>query len=60
MIARGRMTATAGQSPRQIGRLAAEQAYRFLAGEPVQKEIRLPTRLWTSGNIDESNREGWD
>ena len=26
MIARGRMTATAGQSPRQLGRLAAEQA----------------------------------
>lgn len=60
MIARGRMTATAGQSPRQIGRLAAEQAYRLLAGETVQKEIRLPTQLWTRDNIDESNREGWD
>ena len=59
MIAQGHMTATAGQSPRQIGRRAAEQAYRILAGETVPALIRLPTHLLTRENVH-SSLEGWD
>ena len=59
MIAQGHMVATAGQSPRQIGRRAAEQAYRILAGETISRLIRLPTHLITRENVHGS-LEGWD
>ena len=59
MIAQGHMAATAGQSPRQIGRRAAEQAYRILAGEQVERIIRLPTHLITQENVH-NGLEGWD
>ena len=51
LILAGRMTATAAQSPRRIGRLAAQQAYRLLDGEPVDRLIQLPTHLWTQENL---------
>jgi len=60
MIARGFMQATAGQSPRQIGRLAAQTAYRLLAGEQTETIIKLPTRLITRENVASSNQDGWD
>ena len=53
------MTATAVQSPRSIGRMAAEQAYRILAGEGAE-DIALPTRLLTAENVDENDGGGWD
>lgn len=60
MIFSRRMTATAGQSPRQIGRLAADQAYKILAGEPVEKIIKLPTKLLSAENISAADLESWD
>ena len=60
MILAGSLTATAGQSPRQIGRLAAEQAYRILSGEKAETLIKLPTRLLTKETIDRNNSQGWD
>ena len=59
MIAGGHMMATAGQSPRALGRNAAEQAYKILAGEQVPKLIRLPTQLITKENLGTDMR-GWD
>lgn len=59
MIANGHMMATAGQSPRALGRNAAEQAYKILAGEQVPKLMRLPTQLITKENLGTSLR-GWD
>ena len=53
------MTATVVQSPRRIGRLAAEQAYRILAGEAAE-DIALPTRLLTLENVEENDGGGWD
>ena len=53
------MTATAVQSPRNIGRMAAEQAYRILAGEGAA-DVTLPTRLLTVENVDENDGGGWD
>ena len=52
MIFHHRMTATAEQSPKKIGQLAAESAYKIFAGEPVEKLIKLPTKLLTAENID--------
>lgn len=59
MISQGHMMATAGQSPRAIGRKAVEQAYRLLAGEQVPKNFLLPTRLLTRDNLG-SDLGGWD
>ncbi len=54
------MTATAGQSPRRIGRLAAQQAYRLLDGEDVEQLIQLPPHLWTRANLSPSQTKEWD
>ena len=59
MIAQGHMMATAGQSPRQIGRQAAESAYKLLAGKDLSKLTMLPTKLLTKENVWQ-NMEGWD
>lgn len=60
MILQKRMTATAAQSPRSIGKLAAERAYRILNGETVEHLIQLPTKLISEENISGVNIEGWD
>ena len=60
MIYSHRMTATAGQSPKRIGRIAADRAYKIFNGEAVEKLIQLPTKLLSSENIDVNNIEGWD
>ena len=60
MIFSRRMTATAGQSPRQIGKLAANRAYKILAGESVEKIIKLPTKLLSAENISATDLESWD
>lgn len=60
MIFSRRMTATAGQSPRQIGKLAADSAYKIFSGEPVEKIIELPTRLLSAENISAADLDSWD
>lgn len=60
MILQGHMTATAAQSPRLIGRIAAEKAYEILSGTNQERMIKLPTRLLTRDNISRENVEGWD
>ena len=60
MIFSRRMTATAGQSPRQIGKIAADRAYKVLAGEQVEKIIKLPTKLLSAENISAADLESWD
>lgn len=45
LIRAGKMTATAAQSPVEIGRIAAGEAYKYLAGEPVEHDIKVPVKL---------------
>ena len=59
LIRTGWLTATAVQSPRRIGRMAAEEAYRILTGEAAES-IALPTYLLTIENVDEQGGGGWD
>lgn len=59
LIAEGRMTATAAQSPVGIGRAAAEVAYRILAGEQVDREVLVPVSLIDSSNVAAYGVEGW-
>lgn len=60
MILAGRMTATAAQSPRKIGKLAAQLAYQLMNGERIEPFIQLPTNLISAENIDTVNIESWD
>ena len=60
MIFSRRMTATAGQSPRQIGKLAAIYAYKIFDNEPVEKIIKLPTHLLSAENISAADLDSWD
>ena len=60
MILSQRMTATAGQSPRKIGRIAADRAYKIFDGKPVEKIIKLPTKLISSENISATDVDGWE
>ncbi|HBG11940.1 MAG TPA: sugar ABC transporter substrate-binding protein, partial [Clostridium sp.] len=55
----GYVTGTSAQSPKSIGRVAAETAYRYLAGEPVDKYISLPSTLITKDNLDSYEIDGW-
>lgn len=55
----GYVTGTSAQSPRSIGRVAAETAYRYLAGEPVEKYISLPSTLITRDNLSEYEIDAW-
>ena len=60
MIYSRRMAATAGQSPRKIGKIAADIAYKIFDGEQVEKLIKLPTKLISSENIQIYDLKGWD
>ncbi len=55
----GYVTGTSAQSPKSIGRVAAETAYQYLAGEPVEKYISLPSTLITKDNLDNYEIDGW-
>ena len=53
------MAATAAQFPREIGRQAAEAAYRILEGEPVEPVVRIKTELITRENLEQYGSDGW-
>ncbi|MDR7811809.1 sugar ABC transporter substrate-binding protein [Lacrimispora sp.] len=55
----GYVTGTSAQSPKSIGRVAAETAYQYLAGEPVEKYISLPSTLITKDNLENYEIDGW-
>lgn len=55
----GYVTGTSAQSPRDIGKVAAETAYRYLDGEQVDQYISLPSTFITKDNLDEFEIDGW-
>jgi ribose transport system substrate-binding protein len=52
-IQAGKLHSTSAQFPKEIGRVAAQKAYEHLAGQAVEKEIKIPVRLITKENADE-------
>jgi ABC-type sugar transport system substrate-binding protein len=52
-IQAGKLHSTSAQSPKEIGRVAAQKAYEHLAGKPVEKDIKIPVKLITKENADE-------
>jgi len=58
-IRRGWVTGTAAQFPAEHGRLAAQSAFDYLAGKPVQASYEVPVGLVTVENADEMSRRIW-
>jgi ribose transport system substrate-binding protein len=58
-IKEGEMVATGAQSPVNIALQSVEVAYKILAGETVEKEIKVPTFLIDASNVDQFGTEGW-
>jgi ribose transport system substrate-binding protein len=56
----GKMTATAVQSPLNIGRTAARAAYAILVGEETEKKILVPVTLLDGTNVDRFGLDGWE
>jgi ribose transport system substrate-binding protein len=59
MIKEGKITATAAQSPNGIGKTAANNMYKLLAGEKIEKTILVPVFLIDKTNVDKYGTTGW-
>lgn len=59
MVKEGKITGTAAQSPKGIGKTAADTIYKILNGEKVEKLILVPVTLITKDNVDQFGVDGW-
>lgn len=59
VIKSGELVMTSAQSPATIGKTGAESAYKVLAGETVEKDIRVPTSKIDASNVDKYGVDGW-
>jgi multiple sugar transport system substrate-binding protein len=59
MVKEGKITATAAQSPKTLGRMAAEAAYKYLAGEKIERNIKCPIELIDRNNVDKFGIDYW-
>lgn len=59
LIKGGQMAGTAAQSPKTIGQLSIEAAYKLLAGEEVEANVSVPTFMINADNVDEYGTDGW-
>ncbi|QEN08369.1 sugar ABC transporter substrate-binding protein [Oceanispirochaeta crateris] len=60
MVRNGKMMGTVAQSPLKMGKLAVEQAERYLDHQTVEKEIIIPVTLINSGNIRQFAFNSWN
>ncbi len=56
-IRAGKLHSTSAQFPKEIGKAAAEHAYKHLNGEEVPKDVVIPVELVTAENADEFLKE---
>lgn len=59
LVKRGLFETTVAQFPAAIGAMAAELAYIYLDGEPIEKKILIPVVLIDQANVDEFGIVGW-
>ncbi|NLL37506.1 MAG: sugar ABC transporter substrate-binding protein [Fretibacterium sp.] len=59
LIAAGKMTGTAAQSPNSIGSETIKAAYTILEREEVKKNIVIPTFLIDKDNVNRYGTDGW-
>lgn len=53
LIKEGQIEASTAQAPIEMGMTAAETAYTYLEGNPIEKYITIPVVLLTEDNIDD-------
>lgn len=58
-IEEGGMAGTGAQSPINIGKQCVEAANKIMAGEKVDKEIKVDTFLITKENVKDYGTDGW-
>ena len=59
MVANGKLTGTAAQFPEEMGKVAAEQAYKALAGEEIPKEILIDVEMVNAETLSNYTIDGW-
>ena len=59
MIADGKLTGTAAQFPEEMGAVAAEYAYKALAGEEIPAEVLIDVEMVNGENLANYTIDGW-
>lgn len=59
LIQEGMMTGTSAQSPKKIGDIAIESAYKILQGKKVSKKKVVSVKMITKKNIGQSDVSRW-
>ncbi len=59
MIGRGFIEGSSAQRPIEMGKKAAQTAYDYLSGKPIEKEILIPVTLITRDNLSDFDADGW-
>jgi ribose transport system substrate-binding protein len=59
IIHEGHMEGTSAQFPKTMGKVAAENAYSYLAGKKIEKKISIPVKLITKKNVEYFDMLGW-
>ena len=59
MIKKGYLEGTSSQHPVKMGKKAVETAYKYLRGEPVEKDIMIDVIMITNENLNDFDIDGW-
>ena len=59
MIKKGYLEGTSSQQPVKMGKKAVETAYKYLRGEPVEKDIMIDVIMITNKNLNDFDIDGW-
>lgn len=59
MLETGNVTGTSAQSPRTIGEVAGQTAYRYLAGEEIETYISIEPYMINRENLDQYEINEW-
>ncbi|MBS6118665.1 MAG: sugar ABC transporter substrate-binding protein [Clostridiales bacterium] len=59
MIKKGYLEGTSSQQPVKMGKKAVETAYKYLRGEPVEKDIMIDVIMITNENLNDFDIDGW-
>lgn len=59
MIKKGHLEGTSSQQPVKMGKKAVETAYKYLQGEPIEKDIMIDVIMITEDNLKEFDIDGW-
>ena len=59
LLEQGYVTATSAQSPKELGRVAAETAYSYLQGKTVESYISIEPFLITKDNFNAYEINEW-